>query len=256
MPNGKRTDRISERDLEVLEFVARFGVVPRNVVASWAGTGRAVTAARERRLRERGLVEVLPAFGDSGQLVICSRRGLRAVFRADLPIPKFSPGSVRHTAEVARVGTALEREGVKVLSEREIRAAERIAGQRIYSASMSGRSFHRPDIVAIGELVEVIEVELSAKAPNRLDSILRAWRRAVLDGKATRVRYFCADCAVDPVRRSVVRTRTEQVVSVYELPVCSESSSSGSASHSNGRPSARPLPSIEIEEPTSIDGPA
>jgi hypothetical protein len=218
MPGGKRTDRISERDLEVLEFVARFGTVPRDVVARWAGTGRAVTAARERRLRESGLVEVLPAFGDSGKLVVCSRRGLRAVFRCDLPVPKFSPGTVRHTAEVARVGTALERPGITVLSEREILAAERIAGQRIYSISMSERSFHRPDLVTVGDAVEAVEVELTAKAPRRLDSILRAWRRAVMDGKVARVRYFCAEAAADEVRRSIGRTRTEHVIVIYELP--------------------------------------
>ena len=218
MPNGKRTDRISERDLEVLEFVARFGVVPRDVVARWAGTGRAVTASRERRLRERGLVEVLPAFGNSGQLVVCSRRGLRAVLREDLPVPKFSPGSVRHTAEVARVGTGLERDGAKVLSEREILAAERIAGQRVYSASMSERGFHRPDLVAISEVVEAVEVELTSKAPLRLDVILRAWRRAVIDRKIARVHYFCADVAADSVRRSIDRTGTQQFVSIHELP--------------------------------------
>ncbi len=39
MPGGKRSDQISARDLEVLEFIARFGVVPRAAVATWAGTG-------------------------------------------------------------------------------------------------------------------------------------------------------------------------------------------------------------------------
>lgn len=50
MPGGRRTDRISQRDLEVLDFIARQGVVPREAVAIRAGTARAVTAARERRL--------------------------------------------------------------------------------------------------------------------------------------------------------------------------------------------------------------
>ncbi len=218
MPGGKRTDRISERDLEVLEFVARFGTVPRDVVVRWAGTGRAVTAARERRLRESGLAEVLPGVGDTGRLVICTRSGLRAVFRGDLPVPKFSPGTVRHTAEAARVGIELERGGVRVLSEREVLAGERTSGRRIYSASMSERHFHRPDLVIVGEAVEAVEVELTAKAPNRLDSILRAWRLAVMDRKIARVRYFCADVAGDSVRRSIERTRADQFISIYELP--------------------------------------
>jgi hypothetical protein len=218
MPGGKRTDRISERDLEVLEFVARFGTVPRDVVARWAGTGRAVTAARERRLRESGLAEVLPGVGDTGRLVICTRSGLRAVFRGELPVPKFSPGTVRHTAEVARVGIELEHDGVKVLSEREVLVGERISGHRIYSASISERRFHRPDLVILGEDVEAVEVELTAKAPHRLDSILRAWRRAVMDRKIACVRYFCADLAADSIRRSIERTRTEQFISIHELP--------------------------------------
>lgn len=92
MPCGRRTGRISGRDLQVLELVARVGMVPRQVVALWAGTGRAVTLARERRLREPGLLEVLPGVGDSGRLLSCTREGLRAVSRTELPVPRFSPG--------------------------------------------------------------------------------------------------------------------------------------------------------------------
>jgi DNA invertase Pin-like site-specific DNA recombinase len=54
---GKRTDAISARDLEVLEFVARFGVVPRRAVGLWAGTGEAVTWRWKRRLRKVGSQE-------------------------------------------------------------------------------------------------------------------------------------------------------------------------------------------------------
>lgn len=153
-----------------------------------------------------------------GRLVTCTRSGLRAVFRGDLPVRKFSPGNVRHTAEVARVGIELERDGVRVLSGREVLAGERISGRRIYSASISERRFHRPDLVIVGEDVEAVEVELTAKAPHRLDSILRAWRRAVMDRKIARVRYFCADAAADSVRRSIKRTKVEQFISVNELP--------------------------------------
>jgi hypothetical protein len=56
---GKRTDRISERDLEVLRFVARYGMGSRDAVASWAKTRRAATLKRERRLRIAGLLRVL-----------------------------------------------------------------------------------------------------------------------------------------------------------------------------------------------------
>ena len=50
--------RITDRDLEVLEFVARFGLVPGGAAARWAGTSRSVTYRREARWREHGLVRV------------------------------------------------------------------------------------------------------------------------------------------------------------------------------------------------------
>jgi hypothetical protein len=205
MPGGKRTDRVSERDLEVLEFVARFGTVPREVVALWAGTGKAVTEARERRLRLAGLVEVLPGVGDTGRLVLCTRDGLRAVFRGELPVPRFSPGTVRHHAMAARVAVQLERGGHEVLSEREVFARERAAGERIFSAAVRSRRFHRPDLIVPEDSAEAIEVELTAKAARRLDGILRAWRGAIIEGKVDRIRYVCSPAVLGSVQRSAER---------------------------------------------------
>jgi hypothetical protein len=214
MPGGKRTDRISERDLEVLEFVARFGTVPREVVALWAGTGKAVTAARERRLRLAGLVDVLPGVGDTGRLVLCTRDGLRAVFRGDLPVPHFSPGIVRHTAAVARVAVHLERDGQRVLSEREIIARERAAGNRIFSAPITQHRFHRPDLILLGDAPEAIEVELTPKAARRLDRIVRSWRHAAVERRISQVRYFAAPEAANAVRHAVERVRADTVVTI------------------------------------------
>jgi hypothetical protein len=218
MPGGKRTDRVSERDLEVLEFVARFGTVPREVVAVWAGTGKAVTEARERRLRLAGLVKVLPAVGDTGRLVLCTRDGLRAVFRGELPVPRFSPGTVRHTAAVARVAVHLERDGHRVISEREILARERAAGERIFSAPITERRFHRPDLIAHADGAEAIEIELTAKTAWRLDGILRGWRHAVLEERVERVRYECSEQALGGLRRSMERVRAEHFVELKLLP--------------------------------------
>ncbi len=217
MPGGRRTERISQRDLEVLEFVARFGVVPREVVALWAGTGRAVTAARERRLREAGLIDVLPGFGESGRIVVCSRRGLRTVCRADLRIAAFSPATLRHSSVAARVGAQLELTGHRVLSEREILAQERIEGERVFSVRRLYGSFHRPDLILLGDPKEAIEVELSCKSPRRLDELLRLWRRAVARKQFGRVRYLCSPEALRCVERAVRRTRTAACVEIAPL---------------------------------------
>ena len=63
-----------------------------------------------------------------------------------------------------------------------------------------------------------VSSQAQASEPDRLGSILRAWRRAVMDGKAARVTYFCSNRAADPLRRAVERTRSERVVAVYGLP--------------------------------------
>ena len=45
----RATSAISERDLEVLDFVARFGLVPSSEVAIWAETAQTVSYSREGR---------------------------------------------------------------------------------------------------------------------------------------------------------------------------------------------------------------
>lgn len=220
MPGGKRTDRISERDLEVLEFIARFGVVPRTAVATWAGTARTVTSARERRLREAGLVKIMPGIGDSGLLVACTRAGLRACGRDDLRPPRLTISAVRHESVVARLAARLELDGDRLLSEREILARERAEGQRLLSAPLPGGRYHRADLVRMdesGTVAEAIEVELTPKGATRLDELLRAWRRAVVERRVAQVVYRCTSHTKPFVERAIERTRTAAAISIEEL---------------------------------------
>jgi hypothetical protein len=216
MPGGKRTERISQRDLEVLEFVARFGVVPREAVAIWAGTARAVTAARERRLREAGLVDVIPGFGDTGRIVVCKRAGLRACCREELPTPRPSPATLIHSAACAHVAAQLERDGHRVLSEYEIAAREQAERKRIYSAGRRER-FHRPDLVLLGDPPVAIEVELTAKSPQRLQDILRSWRWTLASKQFGSVRYICSPRAFGPVERAANRISFDKGIEIERL---------------------------------------
>jgi hypothetical protein len=216
MPGKRRTGRISQRDLEVLGFIARYGVVPREAVAIWAGTARAVTAARERRLREAGLIEVWPGIGNSGRIVVCKRAGLRAACRQELATPRPSPATLIHSCVTATVAARLDPGGERVLSEREIVAAERSAGKRIYSAER-GERFHRPDLIVLGDPPEAIEVELSDKSNRRLDEILKGWRWAVAEKKVSRVRYLCSPRALPYVERAIERTLIDGQVVVERL---------------------------------------
>jgi hypothetical protein len=220
MPGGKRTDRISDKDLEVLEFIARFGMVPRSAVASWAGTGRSVTLARERRLREAGLVRVWPRYGSKGPFIYATRLGLRAAGRGDLRPVSASPVSVGHDAVVAELAARIEFDGGRVLSEREMLARERASGERSFSTPLSGGRFHRADFVMLaedGSPGDAVEVELTAKGAGRLDELLRSWRRAVVERKVSGVVYRCPPATRSYVERAVKRTQTERAVRIEDL---------------------------------------
>jgi hypothetical protein len=214
MPGGRRTDQISARDLEVLEFIARFGVVPRSAVATWAATGRAATIARESRLRKAGLIRVHRSYG-AQPLALCTKAGLRASRRDELRIARLSAAVISHDTVVATLAARLEREGAELLSEREMLAAERAEGARIHSASLGAGRHHRADLIRVDAQGggEAIEVELSTKGAARLDELLRAWRRAVLDGKVARVAYNCTPRTLRYVEKAIERTKTGQMIS-------------------------------------------
>jgi hypothetical protein len=220
MPGGKRTDHISTRDLEVLDFIVRFGVVPRRAVAVWAGTARTVTIVREGRLRRAELIRVLRGYGSVGPVSVCTTLGVRVSGRAELRPARLSFAALSHDTVVAELAAGLERDGARLLSEREILAAERAAGDHPFSARLPNGSLHRPDLIRIdakGAAKEAIEVELSTKGAARLDEILRAWRRAVLEQRVDRVVYRCAPQTLRNVRQAVERTKAESVILVEDL---------------------------------------
>jgi hypothetical protein len=221
MPGVKRTDRLSARDVEVLGFIARFGLVPREAVATWAGTARSVTFARERRLRCAGLIEVGSEFWGAERLIVPTVAGQRLSGYRHLGAARISGASAIHEARVAHLAAQMERAGTRLLSEREALAREREDGDRLYSLRIDGgRRLHRCDLIAAlgdGGAPEAIEVELSLKGPERLDLILRSWRRAVAEGRFRGVVYYCSPRALAGVKRAVERTATASHVRVEAL---------------------------------------
>jgi hypothetical protein len=219
MPHGPRTDRISQRDLEVLEFISRYGLVPRPAVATWAATGRTATYERERRLLAAGLI-LRSGFGSDQLLLAATATGLRACGRSDLRVVQPAPATIRHEALAARLGAGLERRGESLLSEREILALERAEGRRLLSAELPGGRFHRADLIRLASGAapgEAIELELTTKGAVRLDALLRAWRFAVAERRISRVVYHCAPRTRRFVEQAIERTRTEDVIGVVDL---------------------------------------
>ena len=220
-------ETISFRDLQVLDFICRFGVVDRTAVQWWADTGRSVTLDRERRLREAGLIEVHPPIGRSGPLLAVTSRGLRLADRRELGPSRVSVWAANHSIVCARVAAWLEGGGVDdtILSEREMLAEERQLGGRFYSAKRTypDPGWHRPDLYRLtlqdGEPREhAIEVELTAKAPERLVKIIDAWEGHKLAEKSTdAIIYLCPPKVVPHVERAVEKCGAGWCVSVQKL---------------------------------------
>jgi hypothetical protein len=221
MPGGTRTDRISERDIEVLRFIARFGVATRRAVAVWSDCGRTATFERSRRLRAARLIEVRPSFGEE-RVLLATPLGLRLCGRRDLRPARLSPATVRHEGLAAELGALLERRGEALLSEREILARERAEGAPLLSAKLSGGRLHRADLVRLAEddtPGEAIELELTVKGAARLDALLRAWRLAVAERRLSGVVYHCSPHSRRFVEAAIARTRTEAMISAVPLEI-------------------------------------
>jgi hypothetical protein len=218
MPGGKRTDRISQRDLEVLEFVARYGVVPRSGVARWADTARTSTLGREKRLREAGLIEVQRLWLSTEPVLLATKAGLKACRRPELCPARVSAETLRHFSVVAQLAAELERGGQRLLSERELRANERALGERDFSIRLPAGRYHRPDLILLGKRPCPIEVELTAKGATRLDQILAGWVAAVDQGRFARVLYHCSPQALRYVERSVERLEAAEQIEIQLLP--------------------------------------
>jgi hypothetical protein len=218
VPHGRRTERINRRDLEALEFLARYGTVPRLVLARWSASGRTVAYERERRLRVAGLIERVPGPEVGEGLLVATAAGRRACGRPELAAARPSPATLHHETALSRLGAEWEMAGERILSEREIVAAERAEGKRVYSAELGRGRVHRADLIRLGPGgPEAIEVELTTKAAARLDAILRAWRFAVAEGRLARVAYHCAPRTRRFVEAAIARTATSAAIAVEDL---------------------------------------
>jgi len=217
-----RDNRAAAKDRELVRLIGRFGAVAIEHVAMATGVGRTAAYRRVAACIERGLLERLDLLRDEPSLLRATREGLRYA-GLGLPVAVISPGSVDHWLRCATTALLLgERHGHdRVMSERELRAAERIEGRPIASAKLGelpggGSRLHRPDLVLLGgERPVAVEVELTPKAPRRLEQLIRAWLRA---SWVAEVRYLCEPGQTRrAVERAVQRTRAEGRIRIEEV---------------------------------------
>jgi DNA-binding Lrp family transcriptional regulator len=195
------------RDRRLLRFVARHGCVFIEQVMRELGVGRTAAYRRVGACIEAGLLERIDLLREEPSLLRATRQGLRYVGLGGLRVAEVSPGAVDHwlrcTTHAQRIGAQFGHERVR--TERELVFAEQLHDGPLVSAVM-GRlpnrkpRLHRPDLVFLADEGPIaIEVELTPKAPRRLEAIVRAWGRT---DRVWQVHYYCAP---GQTRRAVER---------------------------------------------------
>lgn len=212
------------RDQQLLAYIACQGVVTIEHVMAALMVGRTAAYRRVAHCLEAGLLERLELLRTEPSLLRATRKCLRYLGLDALPLAEVSAATAPHWLRCASVARLLvEREFYEheVLSERDLRLSEQFYGRPLASAKVgelaSGRPrYHRPDLAVINSGVIAVEVELSLKAPRRLEAILRGWRRA---GEVDEVRYYCPPGPVTRgLQRAVARTHTGEKVRILEAP--------------------------------------
>lgn len=210
------------RDWEIIRWVGRLGAVTLDQLRIRFGLGRTAAYRRVAACVEGKLLERVNLLRGQPALVRATRRGLRLT-GLPLGVAQAPPELVGHWVASGWVALALEREfGVDaVRSEREIRVAERWQERSVASAKLGENPdgsdrLHRPDLAVVCDAGTIaIEVELTPKAPKRLEAIIRAWRRARW---VESVRYYLpAGPTRTGVERAVERTHARGRVELHSI---------------------------------------
>lgn len=178
------------RSFEALSWLERLEVAGLEPFALAHGFGQRAAYSHVERLASAGLVERV--YDREGSLIAITRAGRRAV-RPDIydgrPARTGPTGASgrAHLRAVSWAATRATLRGLEWVSEREMRGRAEWQVPVIWNR----RGTHRPDLGVIinGDLV-AFEVELTAKSPDRLRTILDGYEHQVATGRLNGVYYL------------------------------------------------------------------
>lgn len=181
--------RITERDRELLGFLAEQRVTAVEVLMAFLSTSRAAANGRLRALVRLGLLERHRVFDGESTFFQITSRGLD-VLGSTIAAPRLDLRSYRHDLGVASL-TLAARQGSfgpvrEVLPERVLRSRDTVlanAGEQRFAVRLGGTGpggrerLHYPDLLVMtssGHRV-AIELELSGKGITRRERILAGY---------------------------------------------------------------------------------
>lgn len=204
--------RITDRDLEILEFLTRYGAaVAEQVRREFFGDSIKAAYRRLRALEERGVVSGERIFYRMPAVYRVTEPGARLA-EVDLPPPKNDLSRLSHTLELVELSHAeRSRDGVSDwLTEREIRRDKLIERREKESGRMKpgGKMGRTPDALMILESGEevAVELELTPKRAASYRRILSDYEQQIGAEELDSVRwYFSSRKAMDRVREISAR---------------------------------------------------
>jgi len=218
---------------DVLGWVARVGAVTGQALAEVQGSTLASARAQLAAGERRGLLFGQRPLATQPRLYTVTRAGLRRCGEHGLEPCRVNISGAMHLITCARVAARLQRRypGTRVTGERELRRDEREQGRPLASARLrtgpDGRPLlHRPDLIlrpipsegTVGaksdDLPVAVEVELTVKAPRRLEEIVVAWARCRL---VAGVIYVVAPEVEHALTRALDRARAGAEIAVVPL---------------------------------------
>jgi hypothetical protein len=216
---------LSNERVAIVEWAERLGAITAPALAIRDGATLASARAKLAASARDGLLSPARPLTDSPALYTPTRTGLRASGVRSLGVCRVSASNAAHLAVCASVAAALERSypDHRVEGERELRRAESALGAPLASARLNapearGRRWHRPDLVlhapAAGAPPTAVEVELTVKAPQRLEQICRAWARARC---VAGVLYLAPASVEGALARAIARAQAAERIVVVPL---------------------------------------
>jgi len=178
-----RTVGAGPRSFAGLRLIVRLGAVDRVAWAAAMGWGQATGYSHATRLEKAGLATRQRTQWGSGSLLVATAEGAGAVGREDLGAGAAAgPSTWAHARAVSWVAAALEMEGRRWISERELRLEEGFWRLTVASKDAVGvarRHTHLPDlgVVSSDRRASAYEVELQSKRKARVRGLLAAYKR-------------------------------------------------------------------------------
>jgi hypothetical protein len=212
--------------VRILQWTARIGAVTAEALAHLDDTSVPSARARLSLATRRQLLARHQLLSDRPALYTVTRAGTRAAGLRGLDPARVSASNSLHTIACANAAAALQRcyPEQSVVGERELRRDERRHGAPVASAVLrhaGGHSpmLHRPDLVLCSSAPDrgrpiAVEVELTIKAPRRLEQICRAWARS---RDVSGVLYLTTPAVERALRRAIERAHANERIVVLGL---------------------------------------